>query len=76
VGVKQSGDEIALPEGEIEAAEERPAEHSHRDLADDEALLGHLCSLHGLDAPDHLSRSTLEGLHDRLHQETDATADA
>jgi len=72
--VKQSDDEVELPEDEIEAAEDRPAAHSHRDLADDEALLAHLCSLHGLDAPDHLSRATLEGLHDRLHEETDATA--
>ena len=63
-----------LPEEEIEAAEERPAPHRH-DALDDDGLLAHLQSLHGLDAPEHLSRPTLEGVHDRLHQETDAAAE-
>ena len=60
-----------LPEPEIEAAEGRPAPHRH-DVMDDEALLAHLQGEHGLDAPEHLSHSTLEGVHDRLHDETDA----
>jgi hypothetical protein len=60
-----------LPEAKIERAEARPADHRHDDM-DDDALLAHLRSPHGLDAPDHLSRSTVEGLHDRLHDETDA----
>jgi hypothetical protein len=60
-----------LPEDEIEAAEERPAAHRH-DPMDDDALLAHLESRHALDTPETLSRSTLEGVHDRLHQETDA----
>jgi hypothetical protein len=63
-----------LPEAEIEAAEERPAPHRH-DALDDEGLSAHLQALHGLDVPEHLSRPTLEGLHDRLHHETDATAE-
>jgi hypothetical protein len=63
-----------LPEAEIEEAEGRSAAHKHGPL-DDDALLAHLRSPHGLDAPDQLSRSTLEGLHDRLHHETDAAAD-
>jgi hypothetical protein len=63
-----------VSEAEIELAEERPAAHEHGPL-DDDALLAHLRSPHGLDAPDELSRSTLEGLHDRLHHETDAAAD-
>ena len=65
-----------LPEDEIERAEERPAAHDHASLNDDDdALLGHLRSAHGLDTPDHLSRTTLDGLHDRVHHETDAAAD-
>ena len=63
-----------LPEAEIEAAEERPAPH-HHEAFDDEGLLEHLQSLHGLDTPEHLSRPTLEGVHDRLHHETDAAAE-
>lgn len=70
--MKQSDDEVELPEDEIEAAEARPAAHHHGGVDDDEALLAHLQAPHGLDAPDHLSRATLEGLHDRLHAETDA----
>jgi hypothetical protein len=66
-------DEEELPEEAIEAAEEQPAAHDHGAL-DDEGLLEHLCACHGLDAPGHLSRSTMEGLHDRLHDEADATA--
>lgn len=63
-----------LPEAEIEAAEERPAPHHHGTM-DDEGLLAHLRSLHGLDTPEHLSRTTLEGIHDRLHDETHAAED-
>ena len=65
-----------LPEEEIERAEERPAAHDHGSLDDSEdALLAHLRSAHRLDTPDHLSLTTLEGLHDRVHDETDAAAD-
>jgi hypothetical protein len=65
-----------LPEEEIEQAEERPAAHDHGSLDDDDdTLLAHLRSAHGLDTPDHLSRTTLDGLHDRIHDETDAAAD-
>ena len=63
-----------VPETEIERAEEQPAAHEHGPM-DDDALLAHLHSPHGLDTPEHLSRQTLEGLHDRLHHETDAAAD-
>ena len=63
-----------LPEAEIERAEERPAAHEHGEMDDDD-LLAHLRSPHGLGAPDQLSRPTLEGLHDRLHDETDAADD-
>lgn len=65
--------EEELPEEAIEAAEEQPAPHSHGTF-DDAELLDHLRSSHELETPDHLSRSTLEGLHDRLHDETDAAA--
>ena len=62
-----------LSEETIEAAEEKPTGHDHEPM-DDEALLEHLRSPHHLDTPDDLSRSTAEGLHDRLHEETDAAA--
>jgi len=61
-----------LPEEEIEAAEGQPAAHDHGPL-DDAGLLEHLRSSHRLDVPAHVSRSTAEGLHDRLHDATDAT---
>lgn len=65
-----------LPEEKIEQAEERPAAHDHGSLDDDDdTLLAHLRGPHGLDTPDHLSRTTLDGLHDRIHDETDAAAD-
>jgi hypothetical protein len=72
--VKHPDDEAELPEDEIEAAEARRSSHHHGDF-DDEAFLAHLRSPHGLDAPDHLSRAALEGLHDRLHDESDAADD-
>ena len=65
--------EDELPEEAIEAAEEQPAAHGHGPL-DDVALLQHLRSRHDLEVPDHLSRSTVDGLHDRLHADTDAAA--
>ena len=64
--------EEELPEEEIEVAEERTVGHHHPTFNDDDALRVHLQSPHGLDAPEQLSRTTLEGLHDRLHEETDA----
>ena len=68
--MKQSEEE--LPEEEIEVAEKGTAQHHHDSFDDDDALRDHLQLPHGLDAPEHLSRTTLEGLHDRLHDETDA----
>ena len=72
--MKHPDDEAELLENQIQAAEDRPASHRHGDF-DDEAFLAHLRSPHGLDAPDHLSRPALEGLHDRLHQESEAADD-
>jgi hypothetical protein len=63
-----------LPDEAIETAEEHPTEHEHGPM-DDEELLDHLQLAHDLDAPDRLSRSTMQGLHDRLHGETDAASD-
>jgi hypothetical protein len=60
-----------LPETEIERAEAGPVTHRHEGL-DGTALLDHVRAVHRLDAPDHLSRSTVGGLHDRLHDEADA----
>ena len=55
-----------LPEEAIQAAEEEPVAHDHGPF-EDEGLLEHLRSCHSLDVPDDLSRSTADGLHDRLH---------
>jgi hypothetical protein len=62
-----------LPEEAIETAEDQPVAHDHSPLDDDE-LLDHLRSRHHLEAPAGLSRSTVDGLHDRLHGETDAAS--
>ena len=62
-----------LPDAAIETAEGRAVAHSHEGLGGD-ALLEHVRSVHRLDAPGHLSRTTLAGLHDRLHCEADAAA--
>jgi hypothetical protein len=62
-----------LPEPDIERAEGGPVAHSHDGL-DGPALLDHVRAVHRLDAPDHLRRSTVRGLHDRLHDEADAAA--
>ena len=72
--VKQPDDEVELPEDQIRAVEDGSPPH-HHGAFDDVAFLDHLRSCHGLDTPDHLSRATLEGLHDRLHDESDAAAD-
>jgi hypothetical protein len=60
-----------LAEEAIEAAEEQPVAHDHGPF-DDEGLLEHLRSRHRLDVPADLTRATADGLHDRLHDETDA----
>jgi hypothetical protein len=61
-----------LPDEAIEAAQDITANHSHEVGDDAGSLLAHLRSDHDLDAPAHLSGSTLQGLHDRLHDETGA----
>ena len=62
-----------LPEETIEAAEDQLVAHDHSQLDDDE-LLDHLRGRHRLEAPEDLSRSTADGLHDRLHGESDAAS--
>lgn len=62
-----------LPEDAIEVAEATSGDHPHDGVGDDaDGLRAHLGSEHALDAPAHLSGSTLQGLHDRLHHETGA----
>lgn len=62
-----------LPEPEIRAAEEATAEHDHLHVeAHDGSLREHLVRDHGLEVPGHLSATTQEGLHDRVHGETGA----
>ncbi len=64
-----------VPEDAIQVAEDRLATHEHG-AWDDEGLVEHLRSQHGLDVPGPLSRSTAEGLHNRLHDEADAVGDS
>lgn len=63
-----------LPESEIEAAQAvGSTEHDHQGVgSQDDTLVEHLRRLHALDPPAHLSRTTIEGLHDRLHEEAKA----
>lgn len=62
-----------LPEDEIEeAGTTGSTDHVHADM-DEGALLEHLRGVHRLDAPERLSGQTLEGLHDRLHEESKAS---
>lgn len=64
-----------LTREEIQAAEVAGAtEHGHDHVSSqNDTLAEHLRRQHGLDPPATLSRTTLEGLHDRLHEEANAT---
>jgi hypothetical protein len=64
-----------LTEREIETAEVvGSSDHGHeRVSSQDGTLVEHLRRRHDLDPPTTLSRTTLEGLHDRLHDEAKAT---
>lgn len=68
------GDDTAAPADEDIAAAERTATaHHHDGPSEHGSLAPHLRDAHGLDAPDSMSDSTLEGLHDRVHQERHAS---
>lgn len=64
-----------LPEVEIEVAEAvGSTTHSHELVSSENATLTeHLRREHALDPPATASRSTLEGLHDRLHDQRHAS---
>lgn len=64
-----------LPEVEIEVAEAvGSTTHSHESVAAaDGTLTEHLRRDHALDPPATVSPSTLEGLHDRLHDQRHAS---
>ena len=64
-----------LPEDKIRFAETSGSVMHVHDPAiagDRRLLIEHLVEIHKLEAPDGLSDSTLAGLHDRLHDETDS----
>lgn len=63
-----------LSEPEIEAAEHLAPEHGHDDV-DAAGLADHVRMVHKLGVPEHLSASTVGGLHDRVHQQADAADD-
>lgn len=64
-----------LPEERIEVAEALGSTgHSHELVSSqDGTLFEHLHRDHALDPPATVSPSTLEGLHDRLHEESHAS---
>ena len=65
-----------VPEAQIEAAERRPADHSHAGVDPAEGgLADHLRSAHGVEVPAGMSAATQEGLHDRVHAERHAADD-
>lgn len=66
-----------LTEAEIETAEVAGStDHGHeRVSSQDDTLVEHLRQVHALEPPATLSRTTLDGLHDRLHDEAKATED-
>jgi hypothetical protein len=62
-----------LPDEEIQAVEGINVAHDHDGVSSaDGSLVAHLQAVHGLDTDPGLSATTQEGLHDRLHHETDA----
>ena len=65
-----------LPDEDIQEAEAAVGPHSHDGVVPvDDSLAGHLSGVHGLEVDPAMSPATLAGVHDRLHDETDA-ADA
>ncbi|HEV2767417.1 MAG TPA: hypothetical protein VGV63_06910 [Acidimicrobiales bacterium] len=64
-----------LSEEEIETAElVGSTDHGHeRVSSQNDTLVEHLRQVHALEPPATLSRTTLEGVHDRLHDEAKAT---
>ncbi len=66
-----------LSEEEIEMAEAvGSTDHGHeRVSSQNDTLVEHLRRVHRLEPPATLSRTTLEGLHDRLHDEAKASED-
>lgn len=62
-----------VTEEALEAAEALPSDHFHDGIAPDDASLAeHLREMHDLEPEGSLSASTLNGLHDRLHEEAHA----
>jgi len=65
-----------VPVEEIEAAEGANLDHSHEGIStEDASLIEHLKSQHQFDTEPGLSASTQQGLHDRMHGETDAAGE-
>ncbi|MDQ1427079.1 MAG: hypothetical protein QOK39_555 [Acidimicrobiaceae bacterium] len=65
-----------LPEDAIEVAEEATLPHSHDGVSSaDGSLVEHLRAEHQLEAEPAMSAGTQEGLHDRLHHDSDAADD-
>ncbi|MDQ6615379.1 MAG: hypothetical protein M3083_11695 [Actinomycetota bacterium] len=65
-----------IPEEAIEEAEGVKPFHSHENVfSENDSLMEHLRSVHQLDVEPQLSATTQEGLHDRLHHESNAIDD-
>lgn len=62
-----------VKESEIEAAEAAPSAHFHDGIvAEDGSLEAHVRDVHSVEIDAPVSASTLNGLHDRIHDEAHA----
>lgn len=62
-----------LTEEDLESAEAIPSEHFHDGISSEDGTLEeHLRSVHQLNLESAVSASTLNGIHDRVHEESHA----
>jgi hypothetical protein len=68
--------EEPVPEEELETAEAIPSEHVHDGVSsNDGTLAAHLRDVHRLSLETSMSAATLNGIHDRVHEEAHAVDD-
>ena len=68
--------EEPVTEEELETAEAIPSEHVHEGVSpDDDTLAAHLRDVHRLSLEASMSAATLNGIHDRVHEEAHAVDD-
>ena len=68
--------EEPVTDEELERAEARPSEHVHEGVSpNDGTLAAHLRDVHRLSLETSMSAATLNGIHDRVHEEAHAVDD-